>query len=401
MTLAQDSLKVTVDQLDSLFVKNSLVLLAEKYNIDAQQFLVQQERLWNNPSISAEVSAYNWDNQSAFDAGRNGQKIFTAEQLILLAGKRDKRINMARFDAQITEQEFYSLTRVLKFQLRSSFYSLYFSQRTVNALSEQFKALDETINTMDIQYRKGNIPYGDLMRLQALQFELSTLLVEHRYRIEEDLKSLRILINTASVILPVMNENSLKKYKLDSLNAEALIEIGLQNRSDLKAQQLYLERSKMNYRLQKALSVPDLRVGGVYDQAGSYIQNYVGVNVAIDLPVFNRNQGNIRAARAIIEKEELYYTNKQLEVRNEIYMSIRKAQESENLYQSVDKKFANGLEKINGGILENFRKKNISLIEFVDFFQTYNSVVNQLNELNSRRIDAYEELNYNTGKELF
>ena len=149
------------------------------------------------------------------------------------------------------------------------------------------------------------------------------------------------------------------------------------------------------------MRVPDLRIGGTYDQSGSYIQNYVGVNLSMDLPVFNRNQGNIKAAKAEVERQNYYYTNKQLEIKNEIYMSIQKIQESEKLYQSVDKKFAKGLVQINAGILENFRKKNISLIEFVDFFETYNGVINQLNELNSKRIDAYEELNYNTGKELF
>ncbi len=165
-----------------------------------------------------------------------------------------------------------------------------------------------------------------------------------------------------------MKENSLKNYKMDSINIEGLIDIGLANRSDLKIQELTIERSKWNYSLQKAMSVPDLRIGGIYDQAGSYIQNYVGVNVALDLPVFNRNQGNIKAAKVEVEREKAYYTNKQLEVKQEIYMSIQKIQESEKLYQSVDKKFAKDLVQINTGVLENFRKKNISLIEFVDFF---------------------------------
>lgn len=398
---AQDTLKVSVDQIDSLFVQNSLLLLAEKYSVNAKQFLIQQEKLWNNPSISAEVSAYNWDTQKTFDAGKNGQKIFTAQQLVLLAGKRDKRINIAKYEAQISEQEFYSLSRALKYQLRSSFYTLYFSQRTIHALKEQFTSLEETINTMEIQYAKGNIPYKDLLRLEALQFELSTLLLQHRYKVEEEMKTLKVLINSDQVIYPVMNEKSLKKYKLDAVNFEGIVDLGLQNRSDLKMQELYVERSKWNYALQKSMSVPDLRIGGVYDQSGSYIQNYVGVSVGLDLPVFNRNQGNIRAAKAEVEREKNYYTNKQLEVKNEIYMSIQKVQESENLYQSVDKKFAIAFEKINAGVLDNFRKKNISIIEFVDFFETYNVVVNQLNDLNAKRIDAYEELNYNTGKELF
>lgn len=398
---AQDTLKVSVDQIDSLFVQNSLILLAEKYSVDAKQFLVQQERLWNNPTISAEVSAYNWDTQKAVDVGQKGEKIFTAQQLVLLAGKRDKRINIAKYEAQISEQEFYSLSRALKFQLRASFYSLYFSQLTINALQEQFSSLDETINTMEIQYTKGNIPYKDLMRLEALEFELSNILLQHRYTIAEEMKTLRVLINTEKIISPIINEKSLKKYKMDSVAIENFIDIGLLNRSDLKIQELTVERSKWNYSLQKAMSVPDLRIGGTYDQAGSYIQNYVGVNVSMDLPVFNRNQGNIKAARAEVEREKFYYTNKQSEVKNEIYMSIEKIRESEALYQSIDKKFAKGLVQINGGILDNFRKKNISLIEFVDFFETYNGVINQLNQLNAKRIDAYEELNYNTGKELF
>lgn len=41
------------------------------------------------------------------------------------------------------------------------------------------------------------------------------------------------------------------------------------------------------------------------------------------------------------------------------------------------------------------------MIEFTDFFEAYNNSVQQLNKLNEKRIQTYEELNYVIGEELF
>ena len=52
---------------------------------------------------------------------------------------------------------------------------------------------------------------------------------------------------------------------------------------------------------------------------------------------------------------------------------------------------------VNKGMLENFNKGNISILEFLDFFESFNAAVRQVNQLQRRRAISFEELQYVIG----
>ena len=71
------------------------------------------------------------------------------------------------------------------------------------------------------------------------------------------------------------------------------------------------------------------------------------------------------------------------------------------MVQSVDSKFTDQFEQLNKGVVENFQKRNLTLLEFIDLIETYSESVKELNRLKADRIGAYEELNFTVGQELF
>ena len=122
---------------------------------------------------------------------------------------------------------------------------------------------------------------------------------------------------------------------------------------------------------------------------------------AFDLPVWNRNQGNIRYAGALVKSGEQEFKNKEIEVKNDVRNAYQNLMSLEDIYQKSGNTFTKDFELLNKGYIENFQKRNISLIEFIDFFEAYNDNISQQNELKLKRIQAYEELNFAVGKELF
>ena len=58
------------------------------------------------------------------------------------------------------------------------------------------------------------------------------------------------------------------------------------------------------------------------------------------------------------------------------------------------------LETLNQEMLNNFEKKNISLIEFLDYYDAYKENAVQLNTLLYNRINAFENLNFSVGKDI-
>ncbi|HSQ43985.1 MAG TPA: TolC family protein, partial [Ginsengibacter sp.] len=77
-----DTLRITVEESEKLFLQNNLSILAAKYNIDANQALVRQAKLWDNPVLSTDQNIY--DRQGGFfkHDQANGQVYVQVMQLI-------------------------------------------------------------------------------------------------------------------------------------------------------------------------------------------------------------------------------------------------------------------------------------------------------------------------------
>ncbi|GAB2551655.1 TolC family protein [Spirosoma aerophilum] len=399
--VGQDSLTVTLRQADSLFVKNNLLLLAERFRIDASQAQVLQASLYDNPTVTLELSAYNNEARRVLDVGRQGQKTLAIEQLLYTAGKRNKRIALATETARLTQFELLDLLRGLRFDLRSRFYSIYFQQKTLARFDQQLATLQTTVAAYDVQYTRQNVSLRELLRLKALLFQLSNDRTAIVFQLADDQRALRTMLAVEQPIRPVVADETLALYRLPNQPDDTLQQVALRNRPDLKAAASLTRQAELNHNLQRALAVPDMRLGAAYDQAGSYIQNYVGLSVSTDIPLFNRNQGAIRAARSQIGYQAQLQRQKANQVLNEVATALQKVREVEQRVQTVEQSFASQFDQLNQGVVISFQKGNITLLEFVDLVEAYNDSVSQLNRLKVDRVSAYEELNYLLGEDLF
>ena len=398
---AQDTLLLTRMQADSLFLKNNLLLLAERFRIDAGQAQLLQAGLRDNPTVSLELSAFNSQRRQVLDVGRQGQKIISVQQLLYTAGKRNKRVALAAEASRLTEYELLDLLRALRFDLRSRFYAVHFQQQTVARYDQQIGIIQTTVNAYQREYDRNNVSLRELLRLKALLFQLNNDRTEILFQLADDQRALRTLLTVDQPIRPVVRDNALTRYRIPEQPDDTLRQIALRSRPDLKAAESLKRQAQLNYNLQRALATPDLRVGGTYDQAGSYIQNYVGLTAQMDVPVFNRNQGAIRAARSQISYQTQLQQQRAMQIGNDVTTALQKIREVERMVQSVEGQFTQQFELLNQGVVTSFQKGNISLLEFVDFVETYNESVRQLNRLKADRVGAYEELNYLIGDDLF
>lgn len=400
-TWAQDTLYVTPKEADSLFIARNLSLLAAKYDIDINKVLVKQERIWDNPTFNAELNLYNPTIKRWFDVGKQGQKIFSVEQVIKIAGQRNQAAKWAQENVKISEYEFLDLIRNLKFSLHQNLYSLYFNKRTIDTYNRQLALLDTIIKAYNVQFEKGNVTLKETLRLKAIYYQLNndkTNLVNQMYESENTLK---ILLGTRSSVVAIIPDTEVKRYDKNAVNITDLVQKALENRPDLKMSSSAYNQSLINLEWQKRQGVPDLHIGGLYDQSGSYVNNYSGITLGMDLPVFNRNQSNIRIAKFQIIQSQYQLKNDSISVASEVSAAWNKMLSVESEYQKIDTDFTSQFDLINKGITQNFAKRNISMLEFVDLFEAYNETIQQLNTMEINRILAYEQLSYTVGIELF
>jgi cobalt-zinc-cadmium efflux system outer membrane protein len=92
--------------------------------------------------------------------------------------------------------------------------------------------------------------------------------------------------------------------------------------------------------------------------------------------------------------------SKQQEITREVQTAWQVFQLLRDQYASAGTDFEAQLNQLSKGLVSNYSKNNISLLEFTDMFESYNSSIIQLNQLKADLNKSYEELNYAVGQDL-
>lgn len=400
---AQDTLHITLPQAQVQFFNQNLDLIAERYNIDIAKAEVIQSSLYNNPEIFFGGNIHNPEAGKYFDfSNSTGDYSFGIQQLITLAGKRNKQIKIAETNTLLAENSFSELVRSLLYSLRSDFYSLHFLQQSLEAYKMQIGSLQKLADTYSQLQLKGTVTLKDVVRIKSLLFSLMAEQTELLNQIHDTQTDLQILLHIPGKYIIADLEKDVRQYApLGNTNIESLTDSAFINRPDLQAAKNSILLNEHTYAFQKSLATPDLSVGALYERRGGIVPNATSFNAGIAIPLFNRNQGNIKASKIAIEQIKIAYSNSRFKVEKEVQSAFLKVLTTDKMLQSIDTDFQKDFEKLLQSVLENFEKKNISLIDFTDFYDSYKTNVLQLNQLQNQKMQAIENLNFTIGKFLF
>lgn len=397
---ASDTLKINLRQADTMFLARSYYLLAASMNIEAEKAAVWQARLYPNPVFTAEFNAYDPQNDRIFHTGVTGQKVFQVEQLILLGGKRKAEIALAATNAALAELEFKNLVRQLRFSLHTGLFTIGHQQVLLNKYSEQLVMLDSILVSYEAQVKKGNIPLSDLVRLKGVYLNLNNDRAELLKEYFNMQAQVQTLLQTSRLIAFSFTDDEITRYiktkSLDELQSEAM-----QNHPDLLIMQQNTRLAEQYLSLQKKNAIPDISVFASYDQRGGAFNNQVNAGLSFTLPFWNRNQGQISSAKFHIQESNYQLKARETEIRSNLQNNYLLYMQTVSEYLKATELYNNDFEITLKGISENFRKRNVSLIEFVDFFESYNDVLAELTRIKTQLVESAEQLNLSIGKDIY
>ena len=388
--------KLTLSECEALFRKNNLLLLAEQYNITASKASVIQARIWEQPYLSGEINAWNPEQSKLFDVGKQGQKVAAIQQLIYIGGKKRNEIAFAKSNVVLAELQFEQLLRDIRYQLHQSFYTLYFDQQKINSLDLQVLNIDSLVMAYNAQADKNNVSLKDVVRLQALSLTFRSDLLDIQKSINEQQKNIQLITGVPDIIEPAAEtayfEQLFSKHMIQS--PEELAQTAMQKNPDYLYTQKIGESNELMLKWQKSLSVPDLSLGASYDQRGGAFNNQVNLTMGIPLPLWNKNKGNIRMAKAQLDQSKIQTDYKSQELKAEIVTAYNNWKQQLVQYEKMQAGHTENLNTVYNGILQNFHKRNISLLEFTDFMESYNQSILSLTEMKKQLAISCTTLNY-------
>jgi cobalt-zinc-cadmium efflux system outer membrane protein len=400
LAIGQDTLKINLKQADSIFLSNNFYLLASAMNIEAQKAQIIQAKLYPNPIFTADLNAYDPENNKAFHVGRTGQKVFQFEQLIVLGGKRKSEIEMAKTNAKIAELEFQQLVRQLKFRLHSDLFAIGQYHFVLSRYNSQLALLDTLLSAYQLQADKGNIPLKDVVRLKAAYLKLNDKRAELFQQYYEALANIQTLLQTDAIIDFQFSEQEIENYikinPLTEIKSEAL-----QNRPELLIIEQDKKLAEQYLTYQKLLAVPDINLFTSYDQRGGAFINQVNAGIAIQLPLWNRNKGNIKASQFKLKEAEYNLRAMQNEITSSLQNHYAFYLQTVSEYRKAIALYNQDFEITVKGMTQNFQKKNVSIVEFIDFFEAYNEVLTELARIRTQLVLSAEQLNLLIGKDVY
>ncbi len=399
-----DTLHLDLPHAEQLFLKNNANLLLANFQVEQAGAAVITAKLFDNPELEYENLFYNHENKKFLQtSAAYGQYSASVAQLFKLAGKRDKSIKLAQTGVKLAELEYYNLLRSLKFELRSTFYQIYFASQSLKVYDEQISSTEGLLNTYHAQLKAGNVAPKEVIRIKSLLIALKAEKVNLLNELEDQYQVFKIIcgLPAETLVSLSLKTTTQKQLSIRDVAYTQLIDSAYVYRADLKLAKTEIEFNERNLSLQKAMAIPDVEIAFSYDLKGNYPEKYTGLGIKIPIPLFNRNQGEIKKARIGISMANTTFKQQQLLLANEVLNSYKTALRYETLYTSIDKDFSEDFNQLISGLISNFKQRNVSLIEFLDLYTSYKDHVLQFNTLQFEKMNSREELNYVTGTNIF
>lgn len=403
LPVREDTVVLNIPAAEQRFVTMNFALLINQYNVQIAQASYLQAKLWYNPNLTYGQTLYNQSNKLFFSSDYpNGQvdHTFQLQQLLTIGGRHSATAKLAKVGVKQSEFQLADLLRSLKYQLYTDISDLYNNQSLVAMYVDEEQKIKYLVESTQAQYKLGNASGNDVIRLRAQLQDIVAQEITSRQAISNDEQDLGILL-----VYPGNTYISVKDLGIPEGTGTipsymAILDSAKNNRPDLKLAYEGVQYSEQNLKLQHATTVPDLSLGIVNIGAGSVVPNYWGITASMDLPVFNRNQWNTKAANEEKKQAELNDSLALYSVMNQVTASFTNLYHISNAYTQIDSHYENDLNEMMDNAVINYNKRYINLLDLLSQISTYIDGKTNLLNMKVQYFNAIHSINYTTGIDI-
>lgn len=378
-------------------VRANLSLLAAYYDIDIAQAAVVQARIWNNPYFVFNGDLYSNEANEYFHF-RN-QHLLQVEQTFSIAGKHTNTVKLARLGAEMAERQMEDVLRSLVLETGNLYSDLAALQEKGLLYQQVMRGYDRLMDATRKQLEVGAISVTEALRLESEYIAVKTEALQNLNQREKVMSDLRTLLKLPADTVFFVEQRT--PTVAQEFNLNQLTEQAISIRPDLQVKKFDLKYQERNLKLQRSVGVPDIKLAyQPRDRGSNYVRPYQGFNVEFNLPLFDRNQGEIKAAQYNVKKSVLQFEQIENQVRNEVSAAYSRYQNSNTGLANYNAELLDRLKQLNSSTNENFQKRNISLLQFIDYQRIFILTNIQLIELKQQYINHVNELNFAVGTNI-
>ena len=373
-TQTAPSALVSLDQVIQLALANNPNLKAMRTQIEQNRAQEITANLRPNPTLSgdsqflpifqpSQFTSTTLDTLSQFDVG--------VGYLFERGGKRQHRLLAARDATAVTRSQVSDAERTLAFNVSQQFINALLAKSNLDFAQQDLASFQQTVDISQARYSAGDISEGDLLKIKLQMLTFQTDVSQARVAKAQALIGLRQLLGYDSVprdydVAGVLEYVPLT-LRLDDLQAKALAQ-----RPDLRAARLGITAAQSQVGLARANGKQDVDLSmNVSHVSGASSASWF---LSIPIPIFNRNQGEIKRTMYAVDQSRFAATSAE----EAVIADVRNAWETAMSNEEILKLYTSGYLKQgqDSRDISNYAYKGgaATLLDLLDAERSYRSV---------------------------
>lgn len=395
---AQD---LTLDQAVSEALDRNLNLLAEKYNVSVAEARIVTARLRPNPILSiggdhldALGTGFNTENA----AGPSEYSVRT-DFVLERGGKRQSRIEVAESTRSVAQLQLLNSVRGLVLDVQNAFVEVLLAKSNLELANENLQAFRNIVQLNQKRVKAGDLAEVELLRVELAQLQFENAVRHAELRVSAARSRLRLLLGRTAHGQPLDVAGELRRDEAP-LGLDALQEQARHLRPDVRALTRDQARSLAELRLQLAQGKVDYTIGTEYrrQQGLAGRGNSMGVFFQTNIPVFNRNQGEIERARQEQRQVEARIRALTANVESEVEIAYLTYTTARATLDKVEKTMLARARDVRQITQYSYTRGEATLIEFLDAQRAYNETVQTWNEARAEFARSLYQIDAATGR---
>jgi cobalt-zinc-cadmium efflux system outer membrane protein len=297
---ASEQKMITLEELQEMALQNNPTFAQSAANIQAAEGKKKQSGLYPNPTIGYQGE------EIRGGSFRGGEQGFFVQQDIVMGGKLG--LNRKIFDQELKQAETEAEEQKLRVvtNVRMSYIQALAAQQTLE-LRQSLRTLTE--DAVETSHQLANVGQADApdvleSEVEAQQAQLAVSMAQQNQ--QKIWKALAAVVGNPRLRLMRLQG---KLEDTPPVNADELVEKIVNESPAVKIAELGVKRAEAALAREKREPIPDLQLRGGMQQnreLSEFTGRPVGMqgfaDVGVRIPIFNRNQGNVAAAKAEAER---------------------------------------------------------------------------------------------------
>ena len=388
----QGPVRITLDDAIQIALQRNHTLLAERTTILQSQAQETTANLRPNPTLSGDAQFLPFLNPSNFNStyfDNNAQFDIGIGYLFERGQKRQRRFQAAKDQTAVTTSTVDDNVRTLTFQVSSQFVSVQLAESTLDLAEQDMKSFQNTVDISQTRYKDGDISEDDFLKIKLQLLQFQTDVSQAMLAKVQALIGLRQFLgyNSVPADFDVAGPFDYQPLKVDleDLQAKALGE-----RPDLRAAQQSVTAAKSQYDLAKANGKQDVTASIDYSHTGE--TNSASIFGSIDLPIFNRNQGEIARTKFAIDQAMELQKAASEQVMSDVLNAYEGVQDNEKIVALYASGYLDEAKQDRDISEYAYKRGAASLLDFLDAERSYRATQLAYRQALASYLTAIEQL---------